>query len=186
MKNRLKRRSFHRRVGFAAFIFSLFTFHFSLSTVVAGQDDPLENAPPPLKIISRDERTQLDAKSDLKDRTKLCIEMMKSRLATAERLHMEMDFSGTFRELGGFHGLMDNALEFLQKRDSGGGKVLDNYKRIEIALRGFAPRIEAIRREVPVRFEEYIRGLLKHIRDGRTRASDPLFADSVVPTRSTE
>jgi len=108
---------------------------------------------------------------------------MGARLTEAERLNSTGDFDGMFRELGGFHGLMDNSLGYLQERDVGSGKVLDNFKRIEIGLRGFAPRIEAIRRDLPLRYEGYLNKLLKYVRDARSKAIEPLFADTVLPER---
>lgn len=163
-----------------AFYICLFTFAFSLSSVSA-QDDPEEIAPPPLKLISKDERSRLDAESDLKSRTKLALEMMNTRLAAAENLHTGEDYDSLFRELGAFQGLMDNSLDYLLKRDTGSGKVLDNFKRLEIGLRGFAPRLETIRRDLPIRYEDYLRKLIKYVRDARSKAIDPQFADTVLP-----
>ena len=163
--------------------FSLLTFGFSLVTAVSAQDDP-EIAPPPLKVISKDERMRLDAETDLKSRTKLALEMMKIRLAAAERLTTGEDFDGVFRELGFFQGLMDNGVDYLAKLDKGSGKVLDNFKRLEIAFRGFGPRLEAIRRDVPPRYEDFIVKLTKYLREARIKAIEPQFAETVVKTKS--
>jgi len=170
-------------IHYSLFTALLFTFLFSLPLAASAQDYEPSLAPPPLKIISKDERTQIDAKTDLKDRTKLVLQLMTMRLAAAESLQSDEDFDGVFRELGAFHGLMDNGLYYLQRRDTGSGKVLDNFKRIEIALRGFAPRIETIRRELPLSYEDYVRKLLIYVREARTKATEPLFADTVVPNR---
>lgn len=160
------------------FYFSLFIFHFSLLNVFAQDDD---TAPPPITIFSKEERSRLDAESDLKSRTKLALEFMGTRLAAAERLHAGEDYDGLFRELGAFQGLMDNSLDYLLKRDTGNGKVLDNFKRLEIGLRGFGPRLETIRRDLPTRYEDYVRKLVKYVRDARSKAIDPQFADTVLP-----
>jgi len=88
-----------------------------------------------------------------------------------------------FRGVGGFHGLMDDALAFLNKRDNGGGKVLDNFKRMEISLRGMAPRLEVIRRELPMRYDTYVRKLMGYVRAARTKATETLFDDTVVPRK---
>ena len=169
------------------FYFLLFTLClFLLPQAARAQDDPLDLAPPPLKMMSRDERSRLDAETDVKDRTKLVLLLMESRLVAAEKLNGDKDFDGMFRELGGFHGLMENSLEYLLKRDISKGKTLDNFKRVEIGLRGFSPRLEAIRRELPLRYEDYVRRLLKYVRDARTKATEPLFADTVVPVKTTQ
>ena len=161
---------------------SLFACHLSLVAFAAAQgDDGPELAPPPLKIISRDERTQLDAETGVKDRIKLALNLMTLRLAAAEKLYAVDDYEGTYRELGGFHAIMDDSIAFLQRNNARSGKVLDNYKRIEIALRGFGPRLEGIRREMPLRYEDYVRKLIKYVREARTRATEVQFADTVVP-----
>ncbi len=172
---------------FSRFIcISLFIFHFSLFTALSAQDDPPTLAPPPLKIISKQELSRLESQTDMKNRTKLTLELMTARLSAAERLRSGDDFDGVFRELGAFHALMDNGLAYLQRRDTGSGKVLDNFKRIDIALRTFAPRLETIRREIPLSHEDYVRKLLIYVREARTKATEPLFADTVLPNRKPE
>lgn len=160
---------------------TLFTFYFLFFTLsVSAQDDPNEIAPPPLKAVSKDEKTRLLEAPDVKAHTKLALDMMNSRLVSAEKLSAANDFEGMFRELGYFHGLMENGLDFLIKRDTGAGKVLDNFKRLEIGLRGFVPRLETIRRELPPRFEDYVRKLIISVRDTRAKAVDPMFSDTVT------
>ncbi|MEQ1604752.1 MAG: hypothetical protein ABL999_07770 [Pyrinomonadaceae bacterium] len=169
--------------GYWIFAFLLLCFNFLLFTTAASaQDDPIEAAPPPLKIISKDELTRLDGKTDIKDRTKLSLELMNLRLAAAEKLSTAQNFEAMYLELGYFHALMDDALAFLNKRYDGRGKVLDNFKRLEIALRGMAPKIEIIRRELPLRFDPYVRKLMGYLRSVRAQATDSLFSDSVIPT----
>ena len=140
-------------------------------------------APPPVKIIPKADRERLDAKTDIKDRTKLSLAMMTERLTAAERLVDAEDFDNMFRELAIFYGLIDDSLEFLNKRDQGKGKTLDNYKRLEIGLRAFMPRLETIRREVPLRYEDYVNTVMKAVRDARSKATEPMFSDSIVPAR---
>jgi hypothetical protein len=82
-----------------------------------------------------------------------------------------------FRELGGFHALVDDALEFLTTSESDKRKVLDNFKRFEIGLRSFMHRLELIRREMPPHREYYVRMLLREMREARARAVEPLFGD---------
>ena len=169
-----------RRIAFHFFI-----FNFAFCIVSFAQDDP-EIAPPPLKIFSKAERSQLDAKTaELKDRTKLSLVLMDIRLDAAEKFAGGRQFEAMFAELGGFQALMDDSLDYLNRRNNGSDKkVLDNFKRVEIGLRGFSPRIETIRRELPLRYDDYVRKLMKFVRDARTKATEPLFSDSVVKTKS--
>ena len=55
------------------------------------------------------------------------------------------------------------------------------HQRFEIGLRGFAPRIERLRREVPARYELYIRTLGIYVRDARSKALEPMFGNAVRP-----
>ena len=162
-----------------AFCFSLFTIHCSLFTAVSAQDDDL--APPPLKIVTKEDRTKLDSEVDPKAKTKLAVEMLKLRIDAAEKLNAKEDFAGMFRELGHFRGLLDYTLVFLAQQDAKQNKSLDNYKRFELCLRAVAPRLETIRGDLPLRYEDYVRGLLIYIREARRKAIEPLFSDTVLP-----
>jgi len=168
-----------RRCARSVLYFSFFTFSFSLFTAVSAQDD--DDAPPPLKIVTKEERAKLGGESDLKVRTKLAVEMMKLRIDEAERLNGTENFDGMFRELGHFRGLLDYTLGFLAQQDAKQNKTLDNYKRLELFLRAAAPRLETIRRDLPLRYEDYVRELLIYIRDARRKAIEPLFSDTVLP-----
>ena len=138
-------------------------------------------APPPLKIISADEKTRLSNETEVKRRTKLALDFMELRLKQAEKLDAAEDYDAMYVELGAFHGIMDNMLDFLNKGDKESGKVLNNFKRFEIGLRGFIPRMEMMRHDMPIRYEHYLRSLAKSIRAARTRAVENLFDDTVVP-----
>jgi hypothetical protein len=144
------------------------------------QDDQDDAVPPGLKIISKEERTRLDNDKDVKSRTGLALGLLNLRLTAAEKMLSASDFDGLFRELGGFEALLDNHLDFLNRVDNDSGRVLDNFKRFEIGLRAFVPRVETIRRDLPLRFEPFVRSVGKYIRDARARALEPLFSDTVV------
>lgn len=176
-------RSFLARSVFVLLFAPIFALILPLTSLA--QIDPDETAPPPIKLISKDERGRLGMGKDPKERTKVAIELLTTRISTAEKLMAVRDFDGVFRELGGFQGLLDDHLEFLIKNDNDSGRALDNFKRFEIGLRSFVPRIEAIRRELPDRFEPFVRSVGKYLRDARSKALEPLFSDTVVrePTK---
>ncbi|MEO7658955.1 MAG: hypothetical protein ABIV48_05010 [Pyrinomonadaceae bacterium] len=163
----------------------LFGFLFlTMPLSISAQELQIELAPPPLTLISKDEVTLLINKSDdIKDRTKLSLKLMDDRLKIAESMSSNENFDGMFRELGVFQGVMEDALHFLHKQDKRRGKVLDNFKRLEIGLRGFAPRIAVIRRELPLRYDAYVRKLMGYLRNARAQATETLFGDTVLPER---
>jgi hypothetical protein len=176
-----------RPAGLVAFRLVILSSIASLLVLLAmigsasGQDQPqIQTAPPPLKVVPKAERESLEKENKPKDRTKLALELMDLRLTKAEAANTSDDLSLTFAELGIFHALMDNTLIFLDEVHRSTGKSLDNFKRFEIGLRRFTPRLEMLRREMPLTHEYYIRSLLRQLRDARTKATEPLFGDSVI------
>jgi hypothetical protein len=161
-------------------LFLLVTGNCLSSNVSAQGDEQKDTAPPPLKIISKEETRLLNTETDIKKRTKLALELMETRLKKAEELNSQERFSEMFDELGCFHALIDKSIEFLDQNDNGGGKVLNNFKRVEMSLRAFLPRLELIRRDLPERYEFYVRNLAKHVRQARSKAIEPFFGDSIV------
>lgn len=171
---------------FALLFFSFSIIHFPFSVAASAQDDLLDTAPPPLKIVAKDDRQKLDAEDDIKDRVSLALKMMDARLDSAELHSTNKNFDTMFRELGFFHALVDDSVTFLEKKDTNSKKVLDTFKKLEIGLRGFIPRLETVRRELPLRYEDYVRHLMKFVREARARSIDPMFGDSVVKTKDSE
>ncbi len=145
------------------------------------QVPPAEAAPPPLKFVSKEESERLASIKDVKKRTQTALTFMSLRLKNAEDLVRQDRLDDMYKELGSFHGLMDNTLDFLDSSDRDSNKVLNNYKRFEIGLRKFRPRLELVRREIPLRYEPYVRNLIGYLRDARAKAVEPLFGDIVVP-----
>jgi hypothetical protein len=161
------------------FLISFFVFSLS-SSIYAQQPDVSEIAPPPLKILSKVEKKQLEETPDIKKRTILALDLMEARLKRIEELDNQNEFVKMYEELGGFHALLDYTLDFLYRNNTN-RKNLSNLKRYEMRLRAFPPRIEIIRRELPIKYESYLRDLLKIIREARTKAVEPFFGDTVVP-----
>jgi hypothetical protein len=79
-----------------------------------------------------------------------------------------------------FEALMDDSVTYLAKKDNDSNKVLDALRKLEIGLRTFMPRLETIRRLLPLNCDDYVRKLMKNLRDARAKAVDPMFSDNVV------
>lgn len=162
-------------------ILMLLFFSGSLSFQVIAQENIIKDGvPPPLSIVSKNEEVQLDAETNLKKRTELSLDLMESRLKKAEMFSNEKKYKETLDELGGFQAIMRNTLGYLQKNDNGKGKVLNNFKRFEINLRKFVPRLELVRRILPEKFGFHVVQLMKSVRIARASAIEPLFDDNVV------
>ncbi len=181
IKNSFVRQFGVNKVTLLTFYFLLFTFYFP----AYGQEEyPKNVAAPPIKALTKDDKTLLEAEKDVKKRLVLAVQLMESRLTNAEALSAEEDYAEMFKEMGFFHAIMDNTLNFLERNNIGSSKILNSYKRFEMKLRSFIGRIEIIRRELPPRYEYYVRTLVKAVRDARSRAVAPLFDDSVVPSQT--
>lgn len=158
-----------------------------LTATIIAQDDknrelPKDAEPPPIKVITKEEREKLDARGQsVKNRIKLSLEMMEERLLMAEEHSSKSEFREMFKDLGRFHALVDNALAYLNRFDTGRSGFLKNFKRYEIGLRQFLPRLQMLRRDLPPKFEYYVRNLIFAVRDARRKAVDPFFDDTVIP-----
>lgn len=136
-------------------------------------------APPPLKVVSREERARIDAADDPKARLRTTIELAELRLAKAEVLTNDHDFEGATGELGNYEALMDDALDYLSPMMRDKNKTRDLYKRLELALRAHGPRLTAIRRSTPLEYAVWIKELEEFARKGRTEALNSFYGHTV-------
>jgi hypothetical protein len=152
-----------------------------------GQDGhmPFISAPaPPMKFVSRNERTQLSATRDAKARARATIELAEVRLARAEQLTAEQKYIAASGELGAYQGLIEDALDYLDDITKNDNKLRDTYKRLELALRTHCMRLEAIRRVTPSEYAVHIKAICECARNARTEALNSFYGDTVVPVRS--
>lgn len=166
----------------AVFLCIGFMFVSLASASVLGQDDPpqYELAPPPLMVMSKAERDKLDGEQGVRKRTELALSLMSARIDLAETANRRDDLNEMFSHLGAFSAIMEDTLGFLKLADTNRNRTLNNFKRLEMGLRRFSPRLELIRRELPLTHEFYVRSLLRQIRDARSRALTPLFGETVI------
>ncbi|HJT67193.1 MAG TPA: hypothetical protein VJ749_12105 [Pyrinomonadaceae bacterium] len=142
-------------------------------------------APPPLKLISKEERQQLDQTKDAKDRLKLSIELADTHLTKAEQLTMQTEYENALNEVGTYHGLIEDALDNLNSLKQDSNKTRDLYKRLELALRADGPRLTAMRRVTPLEFAVWIKKVEDFARAGRTEALNSFYGHTVVREKNT-
>lgn len=137
-------------------------------------------APPPLKLIPKEEKAQLDQAKDVKQRLRLTIQLAVAHLANAEKLTMQTEYDAAAAEVGMYHALIEDALLQLGtlKRDS--NKTRDLYKRLELALRADGPRLTSMRRVTPLEFAVWIKKVEDFARAGRTEALNSFYGHTVV------
>ena len=136
-------------------------------------------APPPLKIVSREERARILGAEDSKARLRTTIEFAELHLAKAEVLTSENNFESATGELGKYEALIEDALNYLSPMVRDKNKTRDLYKRLELALRAHGPRLTAIRRSTPLEYAVWIKALEEFARKGRTEALNSFYGHTV-------
>ncbi|MCA1605726.1 MAG: hypothetical protein LC775_09695, partial [Acidobacteria bacterium] len=123
-----------------------------------GQDPRIQDqtAPPPLKIITRQERTQLNESKDAKARVKTTLDLAQTHLANAEDQTSQHDYDKAAAEAGMYWALLEDAFSFMKTMERDDNKRRDLYKRLELALRAHAPRLNTIRRNTPAEYSVWI------------------------------
>jgi hypothetical protein len=168
---------------FLFFAFCLFTFAFCFPASAPAQPEEVEIAPPPVKAISKEEKQQLEAEQNIKKYTQLALSLMEARLKTAETLTTENNYREALNTLGGFQILLESTLSFLSRNDTESDRVQNNFKKLELTLRGQTSRLEVMRRAMPSKYAYHMQKLIRVVRDARTKAIEPLFDDTVVPQK---
>lgn len=137
-------------------------------------------APPPFKMIVKEERVQIEQSKDASKRLKLTMEFAAAHLTVAEQHTAQGNFEAAQTEVGMYHALIENVREFMStfKRDS--NKTRDLYKKLELALRAHGPRLTAMRRVTPLEFAVWIKQVEDYAREGRTEALNSFYGHTVV------
>ena len=136
-------------------------------------------APPPMRLVPRDERAQLDAARDAKARTRLSTDLALARLSRAEQLTASQQYESASRELGIYQGILEDALRFL-KEQKNQKKLRDIYKRFEITLRAHGIRIESMRRTTPSEYAVNVKAIADYTKNVRGEALNAFYGDTVI------
>lgn len=140
---------------------------------------------PPLKYVPAEERARLSQEQDLKDRTRLSIELAEARLARAEQQVASSRFDAASGELGIYQALVEDAMQHLRKEGVPVGgkvpnKIRDIYKRIELVLRAHGPRLETLRRSSPSEEAVNVRAVFEYTRLARAEALNSFYGETVL------
>ena len=152
----------------------------SLSALAQQPRSPQLPAPPPMRSVSREERSQLTAAKDPKARIRTAIELAASRLTRTEEFTSQRKFAQASEELGGYLGLIDNARAFIGGMSRDKGSTRDLYRHLEIALRAHIPRLNVIRRATPAEYAGNLKAAEEYVRDARSEALDSFYGHSVL------
>lgn len=148
---------------------------------VFAQDKPAQlPAAPPLKALSKQERTQLNDLKDEKARVRRTLELTGLRLQRAQELATAQKFDAALAELGGYLALIEDSLEFLSKLNHDSKKARDLYKQVELKLREDAPRLTVMRRDTPLEYAVRMKEVEERAREQRTEALNAFYGQTVM------
>lgn len=138
------------------------------------------SAPPPIKVISSEERQQLSETRDPKTRVKLSIVLAEVHLANAETHTKSHVYDSASGEAARYWAIIENSFAYLRTMKADSNRTRDLYKRLELALRAHGPRLSAIRRTTPSEYAVWIKEIEEHARNGRTEALNSFYGQTVL------
>ena len=150
---------------------------------VMGQEAPAvqqPSAPPPVKIITKEDRARVDGSKDDKTRIRTTIELAEGHLTDAEARTTQEDYDAASVALGKYRALIEDALNFLRPLARDHNRTRDLYKRLELALLAQGPRLTAIRRTTPLEYAVWVKEQEEFARRGRTDALNSFYGETVV------
>ena len=149
--------------------------------VNAQDPHPLDQtAPPPMKIITRAERTQLEQAKDYKARVKLTIELAETHLTNFEAQTSQQQYEGAAADAGMYWALIEDVLNFMRTVEGDSNRRRDLYKRVELALRSHGPRWTTIRHSTPAEYAVWIKEIEEFARNSRTEALNSFYGHTVI------
>ena len=169
-----------RRLSFPSVAVCLLTFW---AQAITAQETPVvqqPSAPPPAKLVSKDDRTRITATKDDKARLRVTIELAEVQLLDAEQRTQAEEFDAASASLGNYHALIEDALAFLGAMKLDQNRTRDLYKRLELSLRAHGPRLTAIRRSTPLEYAVWIKQIEEFARKGRTEALNSFYGNTVL------
>lgn len=150
------------------------------ASALCAQEPKPDQAPPPLKVIPKTERTQIDGSKDEKARVKLTIELAEDHLAKVESNTSQQMFEVAAAEAGMYWALVENVLDYLKSVQRDNNKKRDLYKRLELTLRAHGPRLSTVRRSTPSEYAVWIKEIEEFARHGRTEALNSFYGHTVL------
>lgn len=152
-----------------------------LSTSGAAQPQtPRLPAPPPLRLVSRSERSQLDEARDAKARLRATITLAEDHLTHAETLTEQKKFDEASAEVGSYLGLIGDLRDYVSKLNHDKTSTRDICRHFEWDVRLHIPRLAVMRRDTPAAYSLYIKDAEDFIKDTRAEALDSFYGHSVL------
>jgi hypothetical protein len=152
----------------------------AIDAVAQQPRSPQMAAPPPMRFVSREERSQLSAAKDPNARLRTSIDLALNRLARVEDHTSQKQFDKASEELGGYLGLIDDVRAFCAGMNRDKGSTRDLYRKLEIALRAQIPRLAVARRSTPAAYAGHLKAAEEYVRETRSDALDSFYGHTVL------
>jgi len=141
---------------------------------------PRMPAPPPMRLVSRSERSQLDDARDAKARLRATMTLAEEHLVHAENFTEQKKFDEASAELGSYLGLIGDLRDYVSKLNSDKNSTRDICRHFEWEVRPHIPRLAVMRRITPASYSLYIKDAEEFIKDTRAEALDSFYGHSVL------
>ncbi|MFN2577389.1 MAG: hypothetical protein ABR607_06825 [Pyrinomonadaceae bacterium] len=153
-----------------------------LSASTAGQPPqmPRMPAPPPMRLVSKSERSQLDGARDPKARLRATMTLAEEHLVHAENLTEQKKFEEASAELGSYLGLIGDLREYIAQLNRDKTGTRDLCRHFEMDVRPHIPRLAVMRRSTPTSYSLYIKDAEEFIKETRAEALDSFYGHSVL------
>ena len=161
-------------------IFLLQVIGTCLLSMSGAAQQPQMPAPPPLRLVSRSERSQLDEARDAKARLHATITLAEDHLTQAESLTTQKKFDEASAEVGSYLGLIGDLRDYISKLNNDKTSTRDICRHFEWDVRLHIPRLAVMRRDTPAAYSLYIKDAEEFIKDTRAEALDSFYGHSVL------
>src|ERR1043166_3544094 len=154
----------------------------ALAASAAAQDQQLPRlpAPPPMHLVSKSDRSELNEARDPKAKLRAAMTIAEQHLTRAEQLTDEKKFDEALAALGSYLGLIGDLRDYFAKLDANKGSTRDLYRHFELQVRPHIPRLAIIQRTTPAAYVRNIRDAEQFIIDTRAEALDSFYGHSVL------
>jgi hypothetical protein len=150
------------------------------STAAQQPELPSLPAPPPMHLVSKSERSQLDEARDPKARLHETMTLAESHLTRAEKLTDDKKFDEALTELGDYLGVIGDLRDYCSKLDANKNSTRDLYRHFEWQVRTHIPRLAVIQRATPAAYAPNVKAAEEFIKDTRAEALDSFYGHSVL------
>ena|SRR5437868_7107268 len=137
-------------------------------------------APPPMRFVTRSERSELDSARDPKARLRATLTIAEGHLQRAETFTADKKFDAAAAELGEYLGLIGDMRSFVATLNTDKASTRDINRHFEFSVRLHIPRLAVMRRDTPAEYSSNIKDAEEYIRDTRAEALDSFYGHSVL------